>query len=69
MGIGVVESSRHLCGHASTISDVIRLKDSTKIKDLTLIHDTNTLQTFMGMGRRPACIRTGYAVSWGDCNI
>jgi len=37
MGIGVVESSRHLCGHASTISDVIRPKDSTKIKDLTLI--------------------------------
>jgi hypothetical protein len=37
MGIGVVESSRHLCGQASTISDVIRPKDSTKIKDLTLI--------------------------------
>jgi len=37
MGIGVVESSRHLCGHASTISDVIRPKDSTKIKDLALI--------------------------------
>jgi hypothetical protein len=34
---GVVESSRHLCGHASTISDVIRPKDSTKIKDLTLL--------------------------------
>jgi len=37
MGIGVVESSRHLCGHASTISDAIRPKDSTKIKDLTLL--------------------------------
>ena len=43
MGIGVVESSRHLCGHASTISDVIRPKDSTKIKDLTLILDPDTL--------------------------
>ena len=37
MGIGVVESSRHLCGQASTRSDVIRPKDSTKIKDLITI--------------------------------
>jgi hypothetical protein len=46
MGIGVVESSRHLCGHASTISDVIRPKDSTKIKDLTLVMTLLVKRTF-----------------------
>jgi hypothetical protein len=54
-----VESSRHLCVYASTISDIIRPKVNTKIKYLTimlLILNLSPFQRFLAwinwLGRR-----------------